>query len=181
VMWFARAPAKPVVEAVTKPTVTKPTVETTPVPSAQPQPAVVLPEAVVDERIVPAHKSMRRAPQDWLDEGNRLRAARRWQKAAAAYTRAAEEAPHTQVAYVARVAAAGVRLEHLHDAAGALASYRDALEEQPGGALGEEIDWGIAETLHALGRRDEERRALDRFVREHPRSPLLSQAKARLE
>jgi tetratricopeptide (TPR) repeat protein len=122
-----------------------------------------------------------RAPEDWLVEGNRLRAERRWAKADDAYTRAALHAPNTQTAYVARVASGAVRLEHLGDARGALARYRAAQEQLPRGALAEEILWGIVEAERALGDRDREHAALERFLHEFPGSPLADQARSRLD
>jgi TolA-binding protein len=135
--------------------------------------------AVVEPAQRDKHTS--RAPEDWLVEGNRLRAERRWAKADDAYTRAAQHAPNTQTAYVARVASGAVRLEHLGDARGALARYRAAQEQLPHGALAEEILWGIVEAERALGDRAREHAALERFLREFPSSPLAGQARARLE
>jgi hypothetical protein len=149
-------------------------------PPAEPQEETptVVPEPAHDDEPV-AHRA--RAPEDLLVEGNRLRAERRWARADEAYARAAQQAPHSQTAYVAQVAAAAVRLEHLHDARGALARYRAALQQAPDGPLREEIQWGIAEAYRALGDRSSERAALRMFMREHPRSPLLPQARARLD
>lgn len=135
-----------------------------------------LPAAVIESK-----RPERRAPEDWLVEGNRLRAERRWDKADEAYGQAVRSAPHGQAAYVARVASAAVRLEHLHDARGALSLYRAALREQPQGALREEVLYGIAEAQRALGNRAEERAALEHFLREYPSSPLAGQAKSRLD
>ena len=143
---------------------------------------VSVPEAaapVVEPAQRDKHSS--RAPEDWLVEGNRLRAERRWAKADDAYTRAAQHAPNTQTAYVARVASGAVRLEHLGDARGALARYRAAQEQLPRGALAEEILWGIVEAERALGDRAREHAALERFLQEFPSSPLADQARARLE
>ena len=119
--------------------------------------------------------------EDWLVEGNRLRAAQRWRRADAAYARAVRTSPRSQSAYVARVASAAVRLEHLHDARGALGRYRAALRLQPAGPLSEEILFGIADAQRALGDRAAEQAALALFLREHPASPLAAQARARLE
>ena len=74
-----------------------------------------------------------------------------------------------------------MRLEHLGDARGALARYRAAQQQLPRGALAEEIQWGIVEAERALGDREPERAALERFLRELPGSPLVDQAKARLD
>lgn len=126
-------------------------------------------------------RAERRAPEDWLVEGNRLRAERRWERADDAYAQALRSAPHGQTAYVARVASAAVRLEHLGDAKGALALYRAALRQTPRGPLREEILMGLADAQRALGNRAEERSALAQFLSEYPDSPLAAQAKSRLE
>lgn len=152
----------------------KPQVESEPVAPS------VLPEFVV-EAPPASPKPERRAPEDLLEEGNRLRAERRWAKADEAYERAFQSAPRSQTAYVARVASAAVRLEHLHDAAGALSLYRAALRQEPKGALGEEILLGIAEAQRALGDRAAERRALERFMADYPSSPHTAQVRARLD
>lgn len=129
----------------------------------------------------PAPKPAKRAPEDWLIEGNRLRAEKRWSSADEAYSRAVHGAPHSHSAYVAQVASAAVRLEHLHDARGALSRYRAALKQHPTGPLGEEIHYGIADAYRTLGDRAAEREALQLFLREHPGSALAAQARARLD
>jgi tetratricopeptide (TPR) repeat protein len=126
-------------------------------------------------------KPRARAPEDWLDDANRLRAKRRWKDADALYARVVQTAPRSSAAYVARVASASVRLEHLRDPRGALARYRAALEQSPRGPLLEEIRFGIAESYRALGRRAEERKALESFVHDLPDSGLAKRARARLE
>jgi tetratricopeptide (TPR) repeat protein len=181
VMWFAKRPletpqAAPL-QVPVAPQVVRPHKATVVAPEA-PVP-VVAPEPARDKPSARSHEP--RAPEDWLVEGNRLRADKRWAKADDAYTRAAQHAPNTQTAYVARVASAAVRLEHLHDARGALSRYRAALSLVPHGALSEEIHWGIAEAQRALGDHAAEQVALSRFLQEHPSSPLAGQAKARLD
>jgi tetratricopeptide (TPR) repeat protein len=147
-------------------------------PVAEPAPRIELPEQVLES----THPKLeRRAPEDWLVEGNHLRGERRWAKADEAYAQALRSAPHSQTAYVARVASAAVRLEHLNDPAGALALYRAALREAPDGALREEVLFGIADAQRALGNTAAERATLERFLREHPSSALAAQARSRLQ
>jgi tetratricopeptide (TPR) repeat protein len=132
--------------------------------------------------VAPAEKPRAvRAPEDWLDDANGLRAKKRWREADKAYARVIATAPRSSSAYVARVASASVRLEHLRDPRGALARYRAALEQSPRGPLLEEIRFGIAESYRALGQRAEERRALESFVHDLPSSGLAKRARARLE
>lgn len=179
VMWYVRERAPAAREQPVGP----PQQERAPRRSApkveRPAPARIELAPAVVESAKP--RAERRAPEDWLVEGNRLRAERRWDRADEAYAHALRSAPHGQTAYVARVASAAVRLEHLDDAKGALALYRAALRQSPRGPLREEILMGLADAQRALGNRAEERSALAQFLAEYPDSPLAAQAKSRLE
>lgn len=173
VLWYARhekpavvAPKPPAVKAPRA--IAAPAVEPTVLEPTLLEPTVVAPRPTV------------RAAEDWLREGNRLRAARRWKQADDAYGAAAQKAINDDAAYVAFVASAGVRLEHLDDARGALARYRAALKASPHGSLDEEIRFGIADAYRALGDSAHEREALEALLRDHPQSPLVEQARARL-
>jgi hypothetical protein len=143
------------------------------------------PEVVVEEPAVERDRSEKRKParkpEDFLDDANRLRAEKRWRDADEAYARVWQAAPNSSAAYVARVASAAVRLEHLHDPRTALSRYRAALEQSPRGPLLEEIRFGIAECHHARKNVAEERKALEAFVHDHPGSGLAKKARARLE
>jgi hypothetical protein len=119
-------------------------------------------------------------PESLWEMASSLRAERRWREAAAAYERVVSAAPHGSRAYTARVLAASLRLEHLRDPGGALTLYRAALTEQPGGALSEEIRWGVVECFHALADFPSEREALRSFAATHPDSPMHGRAEARI-
>jgi hypothetical protein len=149
-----------------------------PVVEAQVEAPVI--EPVVIEADKPEKRKPARKPEDFLDDANRLRAEKRWRDADENYARVWQAAPNSSAAYVARVASAAVRLEHLHDPKTALARYRAALDQAPRGALLEEIRFGIAECWRARGNRSEERKALEAFVHDHPGSGLASKARARL-
>jgi tetratricopeptide (TPR) repeat protein len=172
VLWYVRsqhAEPAPVVTQVSKPA------PRASAPVLVPPPAAPALEPAREQRAAPV-----RAAEDWFREGNRLRGAKRWKQADDAYSQAAHAASGNS-AYVAYVASAGVRLEHLHDARGALARYRAALQATAHGALDEEIRLGIADAYRALGDAVHEREALETFLREHPSSPLAEQARARLK
>jgi tetratricopeptide (TPR) repeat protein len=176
VLWYVREQQAPVVTP--QPVVTP---VATPRPKLERKPTR-LAEVVLEQPPIEVERSKpERAPEDLLIEGNRLRAEKRWAKADEVYTRAFQSAPASQAAYVARVASAAVRLEHLDDAAGALARYRSALRHVPDGALSEEILFGIADAYRALGKPEKEREALEEFLAAHPSSPLSKQAQARLK
>lgn len=115
-----------------------------------------------------------------MKQANEQRRARQWQAAEALYQRVMREHPGTSAAYVAAIAAASIRLDHLGDARGALRLYQSALASGVNRALAEEARWGLAEAHRALGDDAREIRALQDFVTRHPGSPLIPQARARL-
>lgn len=135
------------------------------------------PAPSTEPRAAPLASELAPPPEDLLRTANQLRQQGRWREAERAYGRVMERYPGTATAYVARVAAASLRLDHLGDPAGALALYRGALA---GGALGEEALLGMARCHRALGDRANEAATLRRFLAAHPRSLLAAQASARL-
>src|SRR5262249_5045006 len=116
---------------------------------------------------------------DLLQRANELRAQRNWRKAEHAYVLVVTEHPSSTESYAALVAAAALRLEHLHDAGGALLFYRAALRRRPTGALAEEASYGIAECQRALGNPKAETEALRHFLKAYPNSLLRSKAQSR--
>jgi hypothetical protein len=84
-------------------------------------------------------------------------------------------------AYVARVAAGSIRLDHLGDARGALQLFREAVAARPGGALEIEARQGIARSWRKLGDRKREREALDELLQQDTSGPAAEQARRRLE
>lgn len=117
---------------------------------------------------------------DLLARANQARKDRAWRDADALYRRVAARFAGTDAAVVAQLASASLHLEHLGDARGALAGYRRALAARPGGELGEEARWGIAEATRAIGDRAGEATALRAFVDAHPGSALAPAAQRRL-
>lgn len=118
--------------------------------------------------------------EDLMKQANEQRRARQWQAAEALYQRVMREHSGTSAAYVAAIAAASIRLDHLGDARGALRLYQSALASGVNRALAEEARWGLAEAHRALDDDAREARALQDFVARHPGSPLIPQARARL-
>jgi hypothetical protein len=118
--------------------------------------------------------------EDVLALANQRRKEHAWRDADALYRRVIRRYPRTDAAVVAEVASATLHLEHLNDAAGALAGYRRALDARPAGALGEEARWGIAEAFRAVGDRKGEAFALRVFLQSHPRSAMAPTARKRL-
>lgn len=116
-------------------------------------------------------------PADRLGAANELRRAQRWREAEAAYLAVVTQAPAAPEAYVARLAAASLRLEHLGDPAGALRLYESSA---PGGALGVEGLFGTARCHRALGQSAEESAALTAVVSRYPTSLQADRARQRL-
>ena len=130
--------------------------------------------------VAPAPRPTTSDPGDLLREANRLRGARAFREAERTYLRAARLGAGTGVAYVARVAAAGLRLERLGDPRGAERLYRSALRSSPGGSLSPEIRRGLALAARRRGAREAERRALRDYLAHHGGSAFAGRAEARL-
>lgn len=98
---------------------------------------------------VETRKARQRGSEDWLKRGNRLRAEGRFQDAVTAYSRVVRE-DNGASAYVARVAAGSLKLEHLNDPRGAQALFLAAQKQFPGGSLEVEIERGLAQASRRL-------------------------------
>ena len=115
---------------------------------------------------------------DMLKKANLLRGAGKYREAERVYVQLLVDAPGSQAAYVARVAAADLRREHLQDPQGALTLYRDALRSQ--GTLSLEAARGIAQAQRMLGDVEQERRALRELIEASPEDASAAWAKRRL-
>jgi regulator of sirC expression with transglutaminase-like and TPR domain len=115
---------------------------------------------------------------DMLRQANELRAERRWAESLALYESIMRTFPGTPQAYSGGVSAAYLRLDHMGDARGALVLFQSLARR--GGALSEEIDWGLTRAYRALGDVPEEAKALEAFAANHPDSPRIDAARARL-
>jgi hypothetical protein len=117
---------------------------------------------------------------DLLARANELRAARRWAEAAQTYERVLVLHASSSDATVATVAAADLHLDHLHDPKGALRLYRSARGAQGGGALAEQVSWGIARSTRALGDARAEQAALTEYLERYPSGLFAADARQRL-
>jgi TolA-binding protein len=88
--------------------------------------------------------------------------------------------PKSQAAYVARVAAASLELEHLSNPLKARKLFEVALQGRPKGALDLEARQGLSVALRDLEDRSGERDALRSLVKRHPGSPAARRAQVRL-
>jgi tetratricopeptide (TPR) repeat protein len=116
-------------------------------------------------------------PADRLGLANDLRRAGRWRDSEAAYLAIATDYPAAPEAYVATLAAAALRLEHLGDPAGALKLYQTSSRRGP---LGVEALFGVARAERALGRSDAEVAALRAVIQAYPESLQADRARRRL-
>jgi tetratricopeptide (TPR) repeat protein len=120
------------------------------------------------------------APEDLLQKANQLRAAGRFRDAEQTYSLVYDRFPRSQAAYVARVAAASLELEHLSNPLKARKLFELALQERPKGALDLEARQGLSVALRDLEDRAAEREALRSLVTRHPGSPAARRAQVRL-
>jgi tetratricopeptide (TPR) repeat protein len=145
---------------------------------ADPVEADDLPNAVASDK---GRRALARsAPEDLLQKANQLRAAGRFRDAAQTYSLVYDRFPKSQAAYVARVAAASLELEHLSNPIKARKLFESALQERPRGALDLEARQGLSVALRDLEDRSGEREVLRALVKGHPGSPAARRAQVRL-
>jgi hypothetical protein len=169
------APAAPPAVIVVAPTqaapVAAPPVVAAPVETpAEPAPVVVKRAAPADSDGV--------SPDDLLREARVARAAGRASDAAATYKRLIRQFPQSPQAGPARVSLGDLSLS-LGDAAGALASY-DAYLAGGQATIAREARYGRIRALGALGRSADERREIEKFVRDYPSSSQAAALSAKL-
>jgi tetratricopeptide (TPR) repeat protein len=172
-VWYAtrEEPAEPLAEAVRE----TPR-EVIVAPSLPEEPDPVLPQEPE-----PAKRAKKlEAPEDLLAKANELRGQKQWGAAEKTYSRVMRAHPRSQAAYVAAIAAAALRLEHLDDAHGALLLYEKARAISPNGALEADVLFGIAGAHRALGDRADEKRTLEHLLRKYPKSVFVPAAKKRI-
>jgi tetratricopeptide (TPR) repeat protein len=122
----------------------------------------------------------RAAPEDLLQKANHLRAEGQFREAAHTYGLVYERFPRSLSAYVARVAAGAIELEHLSNPTRARRLFEQALREQPKGALDLEARQGLSVALRDLEDQQAEVRTLQALVGAHPDSPAARRAQVRL-
>jgi tetratricopeptide (TPR) repeat protein len=115
--------------------------------------------------------------EDQLSAANELRRKADWQAAEAAYRQVAARYPQLQEGYVAKLAAAELRLYHLGDTQGALRLYQSVPRDNP---LGVEALYGVSHAYRALGDREAEKAALRSLIESYPTSLQADGARTRL-
>lgn len=146
--------------------------ERAPSPSPSPTPARGRPSTTSRERVLTG------TPDDLLARANVLRGERRFEEASDVYRAIVGTAPTSRAAYVARLSAAALALEPLHEPARARALYAEAAALD--GELDAQAEHGLARSLRALGDHVGEARVLRGLVATHPGSSLAALARQRL-
>lgn len=118
---------------------------------------------------------------DPLQRANRFRQQRKWQAAEQTYRQVCTMYPGSASAYVALIAAAALRLDHLDNPRGALALFHQAVSYKPRGALDVEARLGIARSWQQLGEEQHELEALRALLQRYPSGPIAERARQRLE
>ena len=144
-----------------------------PEPSITPQASTTRPEREPE-------RARRAAPEDLLQKANHQRALGQFADAAQTYAQVYERFPRSVSAYVARVAAGAIELEHLSNPTLARKLFEQALREQPRGALDLEARQGLSVALRDLEDRTGDRDALKSRVAHPPDSPAARRAQVRL-
>ncbi|MBI3205787.1 MAG: FecR domain-containing protein [Myxococcales bacterium] len=119
------------------------------------------------------------SPADMLGAARKLRASGNSSGAAEAYRALMTAHPKSAEAHAALLSLAELQLGPLGDAAGALRSYDAYLRS--GGGLSQEARYGRIQALGRLGRRSEERVAIEEFVRAYPNSVQARALAARID
>jgi hypothetical protein len=176
--YHAPAATEPQPEVAAQPAPARPAADLAPAAAPAAPVAALMPEHAATAARVPARAS---GADDLLQHANRARGDGDYRGAERTYLRAVAASPHGLTAYAARVAAAGLRLEHFDDARGALQLYAQALRAQPAGSLTPEIHEGMAHAYRALGRVADERRALQALLSGQLSGPAAERARARLQ
>jgi hypothetical protein len=120
------------------------------------------------------------SPGELIRQARACRTSGDWQCAAERYRRVRADYPGRPEAATALVALAGIELDQLGRPAIAFEHYRQYLGRGGKGALAVEARYGVCRALKALGRKDEERQALEDFVAKHPSGVHASAVNKRL-
>ncbi|MFZ5895370.1 MAG: PEGA domain-containing protein [Myxococcota bacterium] len=127
-----------------------------------------------------AGESVARAtPAELLTRARSARAAGRYADAARQYRQLLQVFPQSDEARVSLVSLGELSLSELGDARAALQSFDAYLKH--GGGLTQEARYGRIRALGRLGRRGEERSAIESFLNDYPKSVQAASLRAKLE
>jgi len=140
-------------------------------------------QAQAEERQVSRESTSGKAatPAQLLKRAQRLRMERDWRGAVGAYRELCRVYPSSAEARSALVSKGSIHLDKLGKPGAALSAFDRYLAVSRTGSLAQEASFGRARALRALGRTDQEKAALEAFVREFPRAIQIRRVKARLD
>lgn len=118
---------------------------------------------------------------DLLAKAQRLVIEDNWTGAAQTYEVLILRYPRSSLGQAALVSLGSILLRRLGNPAGALAAFEDYLKRAPRGDLAPEAAFGRIRALRALGRREQEIRALEQFLAAFPDSAPAITVRSRLE
>ncbi len=120
------------------------------------------------------------SPGEYILEARECRKIGNWAGAARAYGKILTEYPTSPEAITVLLPLAEVELEHLGNPTRALVHFSEYKRRRPAGPLAQEALFGKCTALRALGREDEEIRALGEFLKKYPDSIRYSRVNQRL-
>ncbi|MGC4086536.1 MAG: PEGA domain-containing protein [Polyangiaceae bacterium] len=146
-------------------------------PLADNRPAAVAPARAVD--VSASDSATRATPAELLTRARAARASGRFAEAAHVYRQLMQAFPHSAEARVSLVSLGEMSLSELNDARSALGSF-DAYLKQ-GGGLTQEARYGRIRALGRLGRKAQERAAIESFLTDYPQSVQAASLRGKLE
>ncbi len=120
------------------------------------------------------------SPGEYILEARECRKMGDWAGAARAYGKILSEYPASPEAIAVLLPLAEVELEHLGNPTGALVHFSEYERRRPTGPLAQEALFGKCTALRALGKENEEIRALGEFLKKYPDSIRYSRVVQRL-
>ena len=120
------------------------------------------------------------SPSEYILEARECRKMGDWAGAARAYGKILGEYPASPEAITVLLPLAEVEMEHLGNPARALMHFNEYGRRRPAGPLAQEALFGKCTALRALGRENEEIRALGEFLKKYPNSIRYSRVNRRL-
>jgi hypothetical protein len=127
----------------------------------------------------PVDTPPRATPAELLTRARTARAAGHYLEAARLYRQLSQSYPRSDEARVALVSLGELSLSELSDPKAALHAFEGYLKQ--GGGLTQEARYGKIRALGRLGRTDDERAAIERFLLDYPKSVQAASLRARLE
>jgi TolA-binding protein len=127
----------------------------------------------------PGSEPKGKTASDLLEEARQQRASRHYAQAAQLYRKLVQQHPESAEARAALVSLGQLELGQLGQPEAALRSFRQYLAHP--GQLRQEAEHGVIQALQRLGRKAEERRAIEAFLARYPKSTQAGPLAERLK